>query len=104
MQVYPSAHTYKVGSRTELRKNRREERASAELRPGRLERSGGGSSTPVGGVGSSGTGTPHLGKESNPQGTSKLFKLRVAGIGTPIGGIGAQVFACFALAACSCAR
>ena len=35
-------------------------------------RSGGGSSTPIGGVGSSGTGTP------------------LAGIGTPIGGIGAQ--------------
>ncbi|CAE7812362.1 SF3B2 [Symbiodinium necroappetens] len=48
--VYPSAHTYKVGSR-----------------------SGGGSSTPVGGVGSSGTGTP------------------VAGIGTPIGGIGTPI-------------
>lgn len=44
--VYPSSHTYKVRSRT------------------------GGGSTPVQGVGSSGTGTP------------------LAGIGTPIGGIG----------------
>eukprot|EP00434_Breviolum_minutum_P036104 symbB.v1.2.031977.t1/scaffold3775.1/size50518/2 len=48
--VYPTSHTYKVSSR-----------------------SGGGSSTPVGGLGSSGTGTP------------------LAGIGTPIGGIGTPI-------------
>lgn len=48
--VFPSSHTYKMGSR-----------------------SGGGSSTPIGGVGSSGTGTP------------------LAGIGTPIGGIGTPI-------------
>ena len=37
--------------------------------------------------------------------TSKLYGgLRVAGIGTPIGGIGAQVFACSASAACCCCR
>lgn len=52
--VYPSSHTYKMGSK-----------------------SGGGSSTPIGGVGSSGTGTP-IGGIGTP----------IGGIGTPIGGIG----------------
>ena len=93
LQVYPSSHTYKVGSRTDPPSCLR---ATAVLLSHHAWfemvccRSGGGSSTPVGGVGSSGTGTPLLGSNVSCTGATLTCSLpRVAGIGTPIGGIGA---------------